>query len=292
MFFYYFLGILVMIVFILQAVAFLTLMERHLLGGSQCRLGPNKVGYFGVLQAIFDGLKLVKKEQLVIFFSSVVSFLFVPVVGFVSMIFFWFSLPYFFDFMTFDFSGLFFFCVMAFSVFPVVLAGLSSGGVYSFLGGLRSASQSFSYEIAFSFYFLIFFVFNKSLVFFFGFNVFFILFFIPYFFMVLMDLHRAPFDFAECESELVSGFNVEYSSVGFAGLFLGEYGNLLFFSCLSSVLFFGFSFFCVYFMLFIIIFSRSAYPRFRFDKLMSFCWFGLLPVGFYFFGLSYVLFLF
>nr|BAV82707.1 NADH dehydrogenase subunit 1 [Gongylonema pulchrum] len=288
----YYLGIFVMVIFILQGVAFLTLLERHVLGGSQCRVGPNKVGYSGLLQAIFDGLKLIKKEQLLIMFSPFVSFLLVPVFGFVSMIFFWFVLPYFFFFLSFDLSGLFFLCVMAFSVYPIMISGILSGGKYSFLGGVRSSSQSFSYEIAFSFYLLIFFIFNNGLFFFCGLNLFFLMLFFPFFFMVLMDLHRAPFDFAECESELVSGFNLEFPSIGFASLFLGEYGNLLFFSCLISVLFFNFSFFMFYIMLYLIIFSRSAYPRFRFDKLMSFSWFILLPLGFYFFGLFFVLLLF
>nr|QRZ60655.1 NADH dehydrogenase subunit 1 [Spirocerca lupi] len=290
MFYFYYLGILVMIVFILQAVAFLTLLERHLLGGSQCRIGPNKVSYNGLLQAVFDGFKLMKKEQLLPYFSSFFSFLFIPLFAFIIMVFFWFTLPYFFSFIFFEYSGLFLLCVMAFSVYPVMLSGIFSNSNYSFVGGLRSSSQSYSYEIAFSLYLLIFFVFNKGLFFFFNFNFFFFFFFLPWIIMILVDLHRAPFDFSECESELVSGFNVEYSSVGFVSLFLGEYGNMLYFSCLVSVLFFNMSFFVFYLMLFVIIFSRSSYPRFRFDKLMNLCWLNLLPLGFYFFGLYYFIF--
>nr|YP_010332252.1 NADH dehydrogenase subunit 1 [Tetrameres grusi]UNY39751.1 NADH dehydrogenase subunit 1 [Tetrameres grusi] len=288
---FFFVGLVVMIIFILQSVAFLTLLERHLLGGSQCRVGPNKVGFSGVLQAVFDGMKLVKKEQLFIFFSSLVSFFFVPVVGFIVMVFFWFSLPYFFSFLSFDFSGLFFFCLVSFFSYVVMLSGVFSGGMYSFVGGLRASAQSYSYEIAFSLFFLIFFVFNKGLFFYVNFCFVFFFLFFPCFIMILVDLHRAPFDFAECESELVSGFNVEYSSVGFAVLFLGEYGNLLYFGCLVSSLFFGFSFMVFYVLLFVIVFCRSCYPRFRFDKLMGLCWYGFLPIGFYFFGLYYVLFL-
>nr|UYF12883.1 NADH dehydrogenase subunit 1 [Onchocerca lupi] len=280
----------VMIVFILQAVAFLTLLERHFLGGSQCRVGPNKVGYFGVLQALFDGFKLLKKEQLLLCFSSWFSFLFMPVCSFVLMVFFWFTLPYFFVFLSFEYSGVFLFCLMGVSVYFIMLSGVFSGSKYSFVGGMRACVQSYSYEIAFSIYLLIFLLFGKGLCLSFSFCLFFFCFFFPFFCLVLVDLHRAPFDLSECESELVSGYNVEYSGVGFAVLFLGEYGNLLYFSCLTSSLFFGMSFIFFYVVVCLVVFSRSAYPRFRFDMLMGICWFLLLPIGFYFFGLSFVVF--
>nr|WVH37138.1 NADH dehydrogenase subunit 1 [Physaloptera clausa] len=277
-------GILIMLLLILQAVAFMTLLERHLLGGSQCRVGPNKVGVGGILQAIFDGVKLMKKEQIVLESSSFFVFLGVPVVGFLSMGAIWFTLCYFFEFLSFKFSGVFLLCVMSFFVFSVLLSGVFSGSKYSFLGGLRSSVQSFSYEIAFSLYFLCLLLCYGSLSIFKGFYLVVFLMFFCFLFFILVDLHRAPFDFSECESELVSGYNVEYSSVGFAVLFLSEYGNIIFFSCLLSCLFFNFSFFIVYMLLFFVIFSRSAYPRFRFDKLMAVCWLGFLPLGIYLFG--------
>nr|YP_010837678.1 NADH dehydrogenase subunit 1 [Mansonella sp. 'DEUX']WGC93687.1 NADH dehydrogenase subunit 1 [Mansonella sp. 'DEUX']WGC93699.1 NADH dehydrogenase subunit 1 [Mansonella sp. 'DEUX'] len=291
MFVFYYLGVVVMIVFILQGVAFLVLLERHYLGGSQCRVGPNKVGYSGVLQCLFDGFKLMKKEHVFLFSSSHFSFLFMPISSFMLMIFFWFTLPYFFVFMTFEYSGVFLFCLMGVSVYFIMLSGIFSGSKYSFIGGLRSSAQSYSYEIAFSIYLLIFLFFNKSISLYSSFCLFFFLFFLPFFCLVLVDLHRAPFDFSECESELVSGFNVDYSSTGFAFLFLGEYGNLLYFSFLASSLFFGGSFLFFYFMVCFIVFSRSAYPRFRFDMLMMMCWFIFLPIGFYFFGFLYVVFM-
>nr|YP_007890912.1 NADH dehydrogenase subunit 1 [Spirocerca lupi]AGI51582.1 NADH dehydrogenase subunit 1 [Spirocerca lupi] len=290
MFYFYYLGVLVMIVFILQAVAFLTLLERHLLGGSQCRIGPNKVSYNGLLQAVFDGFKLMKKEQLLPYFSSFFSFLFVPLFAFIIMVFFWFTLPYFFSFIFFEYSGLFLLCVMAFSVYPVMLSGVFSNSNYSFVGGLRSSSQSYSYEIAFSLYLLIFFVFNKGLFLFFNFNFIFFFFLLPWIVMILGDLHRAPFDFSEGESEWVSGFKVKYSSVGLVSLFLGEYGNMLYFSCWVSGLFLKMSFFVFYYKLFVIVFSRISNPRFRFEKLSNLCGLNLLPWGFYFLGLYYVVF--
>nr|QXT44854.1 NADH dehydrogenase subunit 1 [Crassicauda sp. Ningbo-2019]WHL46737.1 NADH dehydrogenase subunit 1 [Crassicauda magna] len=279
--FFCYLGFLVMIFFILQAVAFLTLLERHLLGGSQCRIGPNKVGYGGVLQALMDGFKLIKKEQIFLFVSNSIFFFIVPCFGFVVMIFFWFSLPYFFVFFDFDYSGVFLLCLLAFSVFSVMLSGIFSGSLYSFLGGLRGCSQSFSYEIAFSFFILFFVFVGGGLCLFSGFSFLFFFLIFYFFVLVLIDLHRAPFDFSECEGELVSGFNVEYSSVGFAVLFLSEYGNLIFFSVLMSSFFFNLSFLFFYVLVLCIVFCRSAYPRYRFDKLMNMCWFDFFPFGAY-----------
>lgn len=288
MFFLYYVGYVVIVVFILQSVAFFTLLERHFLGGSQCRVGPNKVGYSGVFQAFFDGLKLLKKEQLFLFFSPWFSFMFMPVCYFVLMVFFWFTLPFFFWFISFDYSGIFLFCLMGISVYFVILSGLFSGSKYSFIGGIRACTQSYSYEIAFSVYLLVFLLFNKGFCLVSRFCLFFFLFFFSFFCLVLIDLYRAPFDLSESESELVSGFNVEYSGVGFAVLFLGEYGNLLYFSFLTSRLFFDMSFFFFYIIICLIVFCRRAYPRIRFDLLMRICWFLFLPVGFYFFGVSFV----
>nr|ASS35174.1 NADH dehydrogenase subunit 1 [Thelazia callipaeda] len=288
---FYYLGVILMIVFILQGVAFMVLLERHFLGGSQVRIGPNKVGWNGLVQAILDGLKLMKKEHVFLCFSTVISFFFVPVLSFMVMIMFWFSLPYIFSFFSFEYSGIFFMCVMGISVFPIMMSGILSGGKYSFLAGLRSSCQSYSYEIAFSLYFLIFLVFNSGYCLYLSFNFCFFLFFLPFFCLVLIDLHRAPFDFTECESELVSGINLEFSSVGFACLFLGEYGNLLYFCFLISIFFFDMNFFFFYIMVVLVVFARSAYPRFRYDKLMNLCWNYFLPIGFYFFGFFFVFFI-
>nr|YP_011004200.1 NADH dehydrogenase subunit 1 [Metathelazia capsulata]WPS93535.1 NADH dehydrogenase subunit 1 [Metathelazia capsulata] len=280
---YFYVFFIVFFFLILQAVAFLTLMERHLLGGSQSRLGPNKVGYLGFLQCMFDGLKLIKKEYLLIFNSYFVSFFMVPVMGFISMFFLWFTLPYFFSFFSFYYSSIFMLCVISFSSYFVFLSGIFSNSKYGFLGGIRSSIQSFSYEIAFSIYVLCFLIFYNEFFFVSGFYFIFIFLVFPFFFLILMDLHRVPFDFSECEGELVSGYNVEFSSVGFALLFLSEYGNLLYFMMLFVVLFFNYSFLLYYLMLMVIIFIRSSFPRYRFDKMMSVCWFDFLPYGIYLF---------
>lgn len=214
-----------------------------------------------------------------------------PVFSFVLMVFFWFTLPYFFFFFSFEYSGLFLLCLMGLSVYFVMLSGVFSGSKYSFIGGMRSCGQSYSYEISFFFYLLVFLLYNKGFCLCFSFSFFFLLFFFPFFCLVMADLYRAPFDFSECESELVRGFNVEYSRVGFAILFLSEYGNLLYFRCLLSGLFFSISFFFFYLIVCFFIFSRRAYPRFRFDFLMYICWYLFLPIGFFLFGFSFLFFM-
>lgn len=150
---------------------------------------------------------------------------------------------------TFGYSFLFFFSLIGFSVYPIILRGIFSFSKYSFIGSLRSASQSISYEITFSFYMLIF------LLFFFGLelislNIFIFFFNFDFFFLILAELNRAPFDFAEGESELVSGFNVEFSSVPFVLFFLAEYGILLFFCVFISIFFLIFLFFFPLFFFF------------------------------------------
>nr|UZP15725.1 NADH dehydrogenase subunit 1 [Contracaecum sp.] len=286
-----FIHVILLMVFVVQAIAFVTLYERHLLGGSQQRIGPNKVSFMGIVQAIFDGIKLLKKEQLLPLNSSEVSFVLVPGVFFVVMYLEWFVLPYFYDFMTFEFSIMFFLCLIGFSVYTTLISGAVSKSKYGMVGAIRASSQSVSYEIAFSLYLLSVIIHINMFYFSSFFNVSLFVIYLPFLFMVLAELNRAPFDFAEGESELVSGYNVEYSSVAFVLLFLGEYGALLFFSTLTSVLFFGFSFVVIYLMFSLLVFIRSSYPRFRYDLMMSFFWFKLLPVSLVFLGYFIVMFL-
>jgi len=284
--------LILIVVCVLQSIAFITLYERHLLGLSQNRIGPTVVRFKGVLQAFIDGLKLIKKEQILPINSSIFLFLFVPGIAFVIMLVEWIVLPYNFYFLTFEFSIIFFLCLVGFRVYTTLIRGVVSKSKYPILGSVRSSSQSISFEIAFSIYMfcLIFHINQFSFHPLININLVFLI--IPFLMIILAELNRAPFDFSEGERELVRGFNVEYSRVGFVFLFLSEYGVLIMFRVLFSVLFFNFNFF-IYFSIFrILIFIRSSYPRYRYDILISFFWFKLLPLSilflfYYYFVLIY-----
>jgi NADH:ubiquinone oxidoreductase subunit H len=248
LFFFFFISVLILL-FLILSIAFLTLFERHLLSLSQNRLGPNKVFLFGFLQAVLDGVKLIKKEQVLPFKSSDFYFLFLPGGVFLILFMEFFCLPFVFFFFNFQFSFLFLLCLIGASVYFFIIRRIIGKSKYSYVGGLRSSSQSISFEIVFSIYLLCFIFgfmgFELSI----GYSVLFFFLFFCFSFMVLAELRRAPFDFSEGESELVSGFNTEFSSVSFILLFLGEYGFILFFSVLCGYLFF-FNFFGVCFFFF------------------------------------------
>nr|QOW08082.1 NADH dehydrogenase subunit 1 [Attagenus augustatus augustatus] len=295
---------------VLVGVAFLTLLERKVLGYIQIRKGPNKVGYKGILQPFGDAIKLFTKEQSNPLMSNYGFYYFIPVINLFLALFLWMCMPFFSLVLSFDFSILFFLCCSSLGVYTIMVAGWSSNSNYSLLGSLRSVAQTISYEVSLALILLsfLFLIIGLNL---YDFSIYqekiwFIFLCFPLCFMWLIsslaETNRAPFDFAEGESELVSGFNVEYSAGGFALIFLAEYSSILFMSMMCCLLFLGGDFFHFLFFIklvflsFIWVWVRGAFPRFRYDKLMYLAWKSYLPVSlnfiFFFFGLSFYVFSF
>nr|YP_009937397.1 NADH dehydrogenase subunit 1 [Trigonopterus triradiatus]QNT26894.1 NADH dehydrogenase subunit 1 [Trigonopterus triradiatus] len=295
---------LLLVVCVLVSVAFLTLMERKVLGYIHNRKGPNKLGFVGLLQPFSDAIKLFSKEQTYPLVSNLGLYLVAPVLNLFLSLLVWLCMPFFTWSMNFNFSLLFFLSVSSLGVYSIMLAGWSSNSNYAMLGALRSVAQTISYEVSMvlillSFLFLIF---SYSIEDFFKYqeNLWFVVLFFPlslaWLVTSLAETNRSPFDFAEGESELVSGFNVEYSSGGFAMIFMAEYSSILFMSVLFSIIFLGSDLFSLMFFLKVVfvaffwIWVRGTLPRYRYDKLMNLAWKSYLPVslGFlsFFFGLS------
>nr|NP_569072.1 NADH dehydrogenase subunit 1 [Crioceris duodecimpunctata]AAL67873.1 NADH dehydrogenase subunit 1 [Crioceris duodecimpunctata] len=300
---------LILVVCVLVSVAFLTLLERKVLGYVQFRKGPNKVGFMGILQPFSDAIKLFTKEQVYPYMSNFNLYYICPVMNLSLALFIWMSLPFITVNMNFNFSILFILCVSSISVYTVMLAGWSSNSNYALLGSLRVVAQIISYEVSLFLIMLSFLVLILSLnlldlMKFQEFTWFFFLMpILCYMWLVssLAETNRTPFDFAKGKTELVSGFNVKYSSGTFAMIFLAEYSNILFMSVLSTLLFLGgdlvtLSFFLkILFLVFFWIWGRGTFPRFRYDKLMYLAWKCYLPVSLnlliFFFSLKKLIFI-
>lgn len=275
-------------------VAFIVLLERKVLGYIQIRKGPNKVGLVGILQSFGDAVKLFIKEQILPSSSNSFIYYFSPVASLFIIILVWGVIVFKFLLVRFSLGGLFFFCCTRFGVYTLIRRGWSSNSNYALLGAIRGVAQTISYEVRIALIFLslilirgryefIAVVINQKFIWF-------LVFTIPIFFCWvtsrLAETNRTPFDFAEGESELVSGFNIEYGRGGFALLFLAEYGRIIFISYLIVVLFFGGLldnfflmnilgvFFCFWF-----IWVRGTLPRFRYDKLIYLAWKSFLRVS-------------
>nr|AEP27648.1 NADH dehydrogenase subunit 1 [Platypus cylindrus] len=296
-----FITFILMIISILIGVAYLTLLERKVLGYIQFRKGPNKVGFTGILQPFGDAIKLFSKEQTFPLKSNFMYYYISPMFGFFLALVLWQCMPYFSFYINLSYSFLFFLCISSLGVYGIMIAGWSSNSSYAMLGSIRSISQTISYEVSLvvilmSFLFMIY-SFNFFDLMKFQENIWFIFLLLPLSFMWLVtclaETNRSPFDFSEGESELVSGFNVEYSSGGFALIFLAEYSNILFMSMVSVFLFLGsltnFLIFGLKIMLvsFFWIWVRGTLPRYRYDKLMNMAWKSYLP-----FSLNYFLFMY
>nr|AJF94306.1 NADH dehydrogenase subunit I [Corizus sp. 'albomarginatus'] len=284
---------LVMIVCVLISVAFVTLLERSVLGYMQIRKGPNKVGFMGLLQPFSNGMKLFFKEQTYPYMSNFILYYFSPVFMLILSFSLWMLFPFVVNIYDFNFGFLFFMCCTGMGVYGVMLSGWSSNSKYALLGSLRAMAQTISYEVSMSMLMLCFIIFIFSYNFidfmFYQSGIWFIFFSFPLFFCwlssCLAETNRAPFDFAEGESELVSGFNVEYSSGGFAFIFISEYMNIIFMSLMSVIMFLGCNLVSFYFFIkitlivFWFIWVRGTLPRFRYDKLMYLTWKVFLPMS-------------
>lgn len=299
------LKILIVVVPLLLSVAYLTLMERKVIASMQIRKGPAVNGPFGVAQPLFDGVKLLLKEFSIPSQADKVTFLMAPIITFTLAMTGWSIMPlsenaYFTDV---NLGIMFLFAISSMSVYGVILAGWASGSKYPFFGAIRSASQMISYELAMGVCIMCVLILSGTM------NLHEIVeaqremwyivplfpVFVIFFIAVLAETNRHPFDLPEAEAELVAGFNVEYSSMGFATFFLAEYANMILMSALTSILFLGgwlplhhsLSFIPqvvwmvlkILMLLFVFIWVRAALPRYRFDQLMRLGWKFFLPIS-------------
>nr|VFU78819.1 NADH dehydrogenase subunit 1 [Proasellus arthrodilus] len=287
-----------LIISVLIGVAFLTLFEQKVLSYSQSRKGPVKVGYKGVLQPFSDALKLFSKEVTLPYMSNVYIYFFAPILALGVVLTVWLVYPSFMGEEEINLGIVFLMCCLSVGVYALLAAGWASNSKFALLGGLRAVAQTISYEVNFSLILLSFIVLvmNFELEAFMFHSSSWLCFIAPplamaWFISALAETSRTPFDFSEGESEIVSGFNTEYSSGPFALFFLAEYGSILFMSTLFSIIFMGGVDGSFYFylkigvILFMFIWIRATLPRLRYDKLMDLSWVIFLPIS-----ISYLIF--
>jgi len=290
---------------LLVAVAYLTLAERKTIASIQRRKGPNVVGIFGLFQAFADGLKLMLKEQILPSSANTFIFLLAPVVTFTLSLIFWIALPFVDGAVYCDIhlGILYVFAVSSLGVYGVIMAGWASNSKYSFLGALRSTAQIVSYEVSLGLIVISVLLLSGSL------NLTVIVqaqkeqwyaeplfpLLLLFFVSCLAETNRAPFDLPEAEAELVAGYNVEYSSIGFALFFLGEYSSIIVISSLCVLLFLGgwlppfllglklssawLLGMKTLLFLFLYVWVRASFPRYRYDQLMRLGWKVFLPLS-------------
>jgi len=297
--------ILITIVPLLISVAYFTLAERKILGAIHRRRGPNVVGVYGLLQPLSDGFKLLVKETVLPSSANNILFILSPILTFFISLMGWAVIPFdqYAVLSEMNIGVLYLFAVSSLGVYGVIMSGWSSNSKYAFLGALRSTAQMVSYEVSIGFIMLTIVVccgsFNLQTIIESQQNLWFVFVFAPLFLMfftsALAETNRHPFDLPEAESELVSGYNVEYSAMGFALFSLGEYANMLLMSSTNVILFFGgwlppfqlLSFIPgsiwfglkICFFVILYIWVRAALPRYRYDQLMGLGWKVFLPAS-------------
>jgi NADH-quinone oxidoreductase subunit H len=299
--------VLAIVVPLLLAVAYFTLAERKIMGAIQRRRGPNVVGTFGLLQPLADGAKLLLKETIIPSNANTILFILAPIITFLLSLLGWGVIPFGEGIVFADINVgiLYLFAVSSLGVYGVIISGWASNSKYAFLGALRSAAQMVSYEVSLGVIIITVLIcagsLNLSDIVLAQQDVWYAVPLFPMFIMfyisALAETNRHPFDLPEAEAELVSGYNVEYSAMGFALFFLGEYANMLIMSGMTVILFLGgwlplFSFAPftwvpgpIWFGLKLIIFAagfawaRAAFPRYRYDQLMRLGWKIFLPLS-------------
>lgn len=307
--------ILLIIVPLLIAVAYFTLAERKILGAIQRRMGPNVVGVYGLLQPLSDGFKLLMKETVLPSSANQLIFIISPILTFTISLMGWAIIPFdkYSVLAEMNIGVLYLFAMSSLGVYGIIMSGWSSNSKYAFLGALRSTAQMVSYEVSIGFIMITIVVcvgsFNLEEIIDCQRELWFVFTFFPLFLMfftsALAETNRHPFDLPEAEAELVSGYNVEYSAMGFALFSLGEYSNMLMMSSINVILFFGgwlpplsiLSFIpgsfwfglkiCFFVILFV--WMRAALPRYRYDQLMNLGWKVFLPISLAYLMLTYTI---
>nr|YP_011036692.1 NADH dehydrogenase subunit 1 [Xestocephalus biprocessus]WRK21296.1 NADH dehydrogenase subunit 1 [Xestocephalus biprocessus] len=287
---------LILVLMVLVSVGFFTLLERKVLGYIQFRSGPTSVGLLGILQPFSDGMKLFLKEFIFPFNSNILIYYLFPFLGLFQSLFMWLLFPFYFNSISFVYGLIFFLCVLSVGVYSLIICGWSSNSGYSMIGCMRSICQAVSYEISLSLILIGYFFLSDSynlvdFMFIQGY-VWYLYICFPMFFCwfscCLAETNRSPFDFSEGESELVSGFNVEYGGGCFSLLFISEYMSIIFMCFFTTMVFLGgdfisfFFYLSVIFICFIYVWLRSSFPRYRYDKLMYMAWSCYLPLSFNF----------
>ncbi|YP_009915672.1 NADH dehydrogenase subunit 1 (mitochondrion) [Vespa mandarinia] len=291
--FFIFISLIVMIIGILVGVAFFVLLERKILGYIQDRKGPNKVLLLGVFQSFGDAIKLFVKENVKLYKLNYLFYFMSPMVGFFMVLMLAISIPFNENLFCMNLFLLYMMSCLSLGVYIIMMSGWSSNSMYAILGGVRSVAQSLSYEVSMFLIFFVMFFYVESfklidfLVYQSGILKFWYMNFMVCMMMFLSmvaELNRMPFDFIEGESELVSGFNIEYMSGSFTLIFLGEYMMIMVLGILFVLMNFGgnmmnlISILLVLMFMILVIWIRGCLPRMRYDNLMYFCWYYILSL--------------